>query len=110
MKRGGAAYIMTNATHSTLYTGVSSDLRGRVYKHKNHLYPGSFTDKYKISKLVYYESFWTIGEAIYREKQIKAGSRKKKIELIEKMKEHINFQFETQSLFSNDTDFDFEVR
>jgi len=82
MKRGGAVYIMTNKTHSTLYTGVSSDLKRRVYEHKNNIYPDSFTSKYKAHKLVYYEGFHRIEDAIAREKQIKAGSRNDKLYLI----------------------------
>lgn len=82
MKRGGAVYIMTNITHTTLYTGVTSDLKKRVWQHKNFIFPGSFTSKYKLVKLVYYEGFHRIEEAIGREKQIKAGSRKQKESLI----------------------------
>ncbi|MGP8214598.1 MAG: GIY-YIG nuclease family protein [Bacteroidia bacterium] len=82
MKRGGAVYIMTNEYRTTLYTGVTSDLKRRVFEHKNDFHPGSFTAKYKTYKLVYYEGFHRIEEAIGREKQIKAGSRKKKIEMI----------------------------
>jgi putative endonuclease len=74
-------YIMTN--HSkTLYTGVTSDLAGRLYQHKEGT--GSvFTSKYKINRLVYYEEFSNIEEAITREKQLKGWVRKKKIDLIE---------------------------
>ncbi len=82
MKRGGAVYIVTNKTNSTLYTGVTSDLKKRISEHKNKVYPSSFTAKYNLAKLVYYEGFHNIEEAISREKQIKGGSRKKKEELI----------------------------
>ena len=82
MQRGGAIYILTNKNNSVLYTGVTSDLRKRLYEHKNKIYASSFTSKYNISKLVYFEVFSLIEEAIAREKQIKAGSRKKKIDLI----------------------------
>ena len=75
-------YIMTNNSR-TLYTGVTNDLRRRVYEHKNKLIPG-FTNKYNITKLVYYEECKDIKIAIPREKQIKGWLRKKKIELIEK--------------------------
>jgi putative endonuclease len=61
---------------------VTSDLDDRIRKHKEKKYPNSFTAKYNVDKLVYFETFETIGEAIKREKQIKAGSRKKKVELI----------------------------
>ena len=84
MERGGCVYIMTNKNNTVLYTGVTSDLKKRVYEHKNKLYPTSFTSRYNVSKLVYYEYYPTIEEAIQREKQIKAGSRMKKIALIEK--------------------------
>ncbi len=73
---------MTNKNNTTLYTGVTSDLKVRVYQHKNNLFPESFTATYKLHKLVYYESFNNIEEAIAREKQIKGGSRKKKEALI----------------------------
>ncbi|MFH0820090.1 MAG: GIY-YIG nuclease family protein [bacterium] len=76
-------YIMTNKTNSTLYSGVTNNLKERVYQHKGKLIEG-FTKKYNINKLVYYEEFNNAYDAIAREKQIKAGSRKKKIELIEK--------------------------
>ena len=78
MKRGGAVYIMTNKTNTTLYVGVSSNLKARIYEHKNDLHPNSFTAKYKLHKIVYYESFHLTEDAIAREKQLKAGSRMKK--------------------------------
>jgi putative endonuclease len=83
MKRGGCIYIMTNKNNTTLYTGVTSDIKIRVYQHKNNLFPNSFTATYKLHKLVYYETFHHIEEAIAREKQIKGGSRKKKVSLID---------------------------
>nr|WP_317043956.1 GIY-YIG nuclease family protein [Chryseobacterium sp. T16E-39] len=73
---------MTNKNNTTLYTGVTSNLYSRVVKHKEKFYQRSFTAKYNLDKLVYWESFQEIGDAIYREKQIKAGSRQKKINLI----------------------------
>ncbi|MEG8989261.1 GIY-YIG nuclease family protein [Ignavibacteria bacterium 4148-Me] len=76
-------YIMTNNSR-TLYTGVTNNLRRRIYEHKNKLIPG-FTNKYNITKLVYYEEFKDIKIAIAREKQIKGWLRKKKIDLIEKV-------------------------
>lgn len=75
---------MTNKNNTVLYTGVTSDLRRRVYEHKEKLIPG-FTKKYKIVKLVYYEVFEDITYAIVGEKQIKGGSRQKKIDLIHGM-------------------------
>jgi putative endonuclease len=81
----GFVYIMTNKNNSVLYTGVSSDLKGRILKHQSKFYLNSFSSKYNITKLVYYECFYTLSEAIKREKQIKGGSRKKKIALINEM-------------------------
>jgi putative endonuclease len=77
-------YIMTNKLNTVLYTGVSSDLKRRIYEHKNGI-GGKFTSKYKTTKLVYYEIFDDPYNAISREKNIKGGSRKRKITLIEKM-------------------------
>ncbi len=74
-------YIMTNKYNKVLYTGVTSDLKRRVYEHKEKLIDG-FTKKYNITKLVYCEIFENVYEAIDREKQIKAGSRQKKIDLV----------------------------
>ena len=70
-----------NKTNSVLYTGVTSNLKKRVYEHKCKLADG-FTKKYHVDKLVYYEVFDDIKSAIAREKQIKAGSRQKKLALI----------------------------
>ena len=72
---------MTNKS-KTLYTGVTNNLQRRIYEHKHKLIKG-FTSKYNITKLVYYEEYNDINDAIRREKQIKGWSRKKKIELIE---------------------------
>lgn len=85
MKRGGAVYIISNKVHSSLYIGVTSDLKKRVYEHKNNAFPGSFTAKYKLHKLVYFEGFHRIEEAIAREKLLKGGSRNAKNELINSM-------------------------
>ena len=76
---------MTNKNKTTLYIGVTSDLKKRVYEHKNHIFNNSFTDKYNIEYLIYYETFHSIEEAIAREKQLKGGSRKKKEDLINSM-------------------------
>jgi len=70
--------------YTVLYTGVTNDLRKRVYQHREKLVDG-FTMKYRITKLVYYEIFQDSENAIMREKQIKAGSRQKKIALINTM-------------------------
>jgi putative endonuclease len=76
-------YIMTNKS-GTLYTGVTNNLERRSFEHKNHVIK-SFTKKYKITKLVYFEETNDISAAISREKQIKGWMRKKKIALIESM-------------------------
>jgi putative endonuclease len=75
-------YIMTNSRNTVLYVGVTNDLIRRVYEHKEKL-ADRFTRKYNIIKLVYYEIFEDIENAISREKQIKAGSRRKKVQLID---------------------------
>ena len=72
---------MTNKRNTVLYTGITSDLKRRVYEHKEKLVDG-FTKRYNITKLVYYEVFADPENAILREKQIKAGSRQNKIDLI----------------------------
>jgi len=77
-------YIMTNQRNTVLYTGVTNNLKRRVYEHKEKLVDG-FTKKYNITKLVYYEVFEDIESAILKEKQIKAGSRQRKIKLINSM-------------------------
>lgn len=74
-------YITTNTGNRALYTGVTNNLKQRIYTHKHKLVAG-FTARYNINKLIYYEIFLTPQEAIKREKQIKAGSRKKKLALI----------------------------
>lgn len=81
MKGNYFVYIMTNKNNTVLYTGVTNNLQKRVYEHKNKILKG-FTSKYNVDKLVYFEKTENIYSAIAREKQIKAGSRKKKIELI----------------------------
>ena len=82
MEKGGAVYILTNKYNKVLYTGVTSDLFNRLVEHQSGKYPNSFSAKYNLDKLVYFEVFHSIEEAIAREKQIKAGSRKKKLLLI----------------------------
>ncbi len=74
-------YMMTNKNDNVIYTGMTNNLRRRVYEHKEKLING-FTKKYNITKLVYYEVFEDPENAILREKQIKAGSRQKKIALV----------------------------
>lgn len=75
-------YIITNKRNTVLYTGVTNNLRRRLYEHRNFMTPG-FSRKYRCNKLVYFESSPSVEAAIAREKQIKSGSRKKKIVLIE---------------------------
>ncbi len=77
-------YIITNKTNRVLYTGVTNDLKRRVYEHKKKLVKG-FTSKYNVSKLVFYDICEDIEGAILREKQIKGWLRRKKIALIESM-------------------------
>ncbi len=77
-------YLLTNKYNTVLYTGVTSDLKKRVWQHKERLVEG-FTKKYHVDKLVYYEVFADIRDPIAREKQIKGGSRQKKIDLIQGM-------------------------
>jgi putative endonuclease len=74
-------YIMTNPRNTVLYTGVTSNIIKRVSQHQQKVLDG-FTQKYNVVKLVYYEEFTTMPEAIAREKQIKGGSRQKKINLV----------------------------
>jgi putative endonuclease len=83
MEKKGYVYILFNKKNGTLYTGVTSNLVKRIYEHKQKLVDG-FTKKYSIDKLGFFEIYENIEQAIEREKQIKAGSRKKKIDLIEK--------------------------
>jgi len=85
VERGGIVYILTNISNDVLYVGVTSDLQKRMIEHKEKKYPESFTSKYNIHKLVYYNFFPTIEEAIVEEKRIKGGNRKQKIELINAM-------------------------
>jgi len=75
-------YIMTNVGNTVLYTGVTNDLRRRVAEHKSRR-GSKFTSKYNVTKLVFYESFGRIQDAIAAEKTIKAGSHAKKVKLIE---------------------------
>ena len=77
-------YIVTNARHTVLYTGVTGALKQRIWQHREKIVQG-FTARYGASRLVYYETSADPLSAIAREKQLKAGSRKKKIELIERM-------------------------
>ena len=79
----GYIYFMSNQYNTTLYVGVTADLQRRVYEHKNKIYDG-FTKQYNINKLLYYEKYSSIVDAIKREKQIKNFKRKWKFDLIKK--------------------------
>lgn len=82
MEKGGYIYIMTNQNNTVLYTGVTSNLRNRAFEHREKIFKSSFTNRYNVNKIVYFEFFQNIEEAIAREKQIKGGSRAKKEALI----------------------------
>ncbi len=75
-------YILASKRNGTLYTGVTNSVEYRVYEHKNKIVKG-FTSKYDVNKLVYYEEYQYIDDAIHREKQLKKWNRKWKLELIE---------------------------
>jgi len=77
-------YIMTNQHNTVLYTGMTNDLKRRVYEHRIG-HGGGFTSRYHVTRLVYYEICQDVNAAIAREKQIKAGSRQRKLDLIEEM-------------------------
>ena len=85
---------MTNKRRGTLYTGVTSDLSRRAFEHRQGLTPG-FTSRYDCKRLVFYEHYERVVDAIAREKQIKGGSRAKKIALVEAMNPEWNDLYET---------------
>ena len=85
MSKKGYTYITTNKNHTVLYTGATSTLKDRIDRHRNKKYKNSFSARYNTDKLVWYQEFEWIGDALAREKQIKAGSRQKKIDLINAM-------------------------
>jgi putative endonuclease len=82
MEKSSFIYILTNKGNKVLYTGVTSNLEQRLHQHRTEFFKDSFTSRYKVDKLVYYEEFPNITDAIAREKKIKSSSRKKKIDLI----------------------------
>jgi len=80
-----AVYAMTNKTRTTIYLGVTNNLPERVLQHKEKANPKSFTAKYNLNRLVWYEYFDDISKAIIREKEIKGWTREKKVSLIRSM-------------------------
>jgi putative endonuclease len=84
VERVYCVYILTNQHNRVLYTGVTGDLKARVHQHREKVLMG-FTARYNVFKLVYYEAGYDATGAITREKQIKAGSRRKKMELINRV-------------------------
>ena len=85
MYKGGAVYIMSSWNKRVLYVGVTTDLRGRIWEHKEKKYPDSFTAKYNCIQLVYYKRFDTIEDAIAEEKRLKATNRAYKERLINEL-------------------------
>ncbi|MFP4498098.1 MAG: GIY-YIG nuclease family protein [Vulcanimicrobiota bacterium] len=84
MQKCSYVYIITNKKNTVVYTGVTSDLKKRIYEHKNKMIDG-FSKRYNLTKLVYFGEFTTIEQAIIYEKKIKKMSRKRKNELINEM-------------------------
>ncbi len=95
MQKGGLVYIVASPDRNVLYTGVTSDLQTRVWKHKTKFYENSFTARYNCCVLVWYKYFDAIEQAIAEEKRIKAGTRKKKEELI------TGFNYEWKDLWND---------
>lgn len=81
----GFIYIITNKYNTVYYIGVTSNLPKRILEHIEKRYENSFSARYNLNKLVYYEQFQMIGDAIAREKQLKAGSRAAKVALIQNL-------------------------
>lgn len=82
INKGGYVYILTNSSRTVLYTGVTSDICSRMWQHWYEAPESSFVYRYNVKHLIYFEMYYTIEEAISREKQIKSWSRKKKDRLI----------------------------
>ncbi|MGH1518235.1 GIY-YIG nuclease family protein [Chryseobacterium sp. JK1] len=91
-------YILTNKTRRVLYTGVTGNLHKRLYQHKVKLNPYSFTARYNLEFLIYYEKFDWIHDAIAREKEIKNWTRVKKLELVRAVNPNLDF---LNNLFEN---------
>lgn len=81
----GYTYILTNKNKNVLYIGATNDIKRRINEHKNRLYDNAFTKKYNCNLLVYFEEYDDVASAFKREKQLKAGNRKKKEALINSM-------------------------
>lgn len=79
-----SVYIITNKPNGVLYIGVTKDLKRRIRQHKNKVHPTTFSVRYNLSRLAYFESFETKDEALLREKRMKKWNRDWKVELIEK--------------------------
>ena len=88
-------YILSNNHKNVIYIGVTNDLIRRVYEHKNHLDKGSFTSRYNVENLVYFEATTDVESAIAREKQIKGWNRKRKEKLIEAKNPNWNDLYES---------------
>lgn len=86
----GFIYITSNKNRSVLYISMTSDIVGRIWEHKNSVYPNSFTDRYNAKDLVYFEVFESIEDAIDREKELKGWKREKKMRLILRMNPEMN--------------------
>ncbi|MBK9327804.1 MAG: GIY-YIG nuclease family protein [Sphingobacteriales bacterium] len=98
MQRGGCVYILTNKNKTTLYVGVTADLFGRIQEHKCGLNKYSFSYKYNLHYLIYYEFFSRIEEAIAREKEIKKWRREKKENLINSMNPQWNDLIDSEDI------------
>lgn len=77
---GGYGYILTNKNNTVLYTGVTNNLKRRLEEHKVKINPKSFTTRYNVNKLVYFETHFLIVDAIAREKQIKLGQEERNVD------------------------------
>lgn len=82
-------YILTNINNTTLYIGVTNNLERRISEHKSHLIKG-FTQKYNLTKLIYFEEYYSVEDAIKREKQLKGWRRSKKLELVYSINPQLN--------------------
>jgi putative endonuclease len=88
-------YILTNKTKTVLYTGMTNNLKRRLHEHKSKLNPNSFTAKYNVSYLLYYEHYGWVQQAIEREKEIKLMKRDRKLELIKNFNTNLDFLNDT---------------